>query len=126
MEVVVTTDIVKEYDQKVVEDLDMDTLPERTEIIRIEGSHMSTSGSVVGVESYYDYPHHCGGGHTPLLGPATIPENGVELGLVIGLQPTEGKYAYMIKDMTDCVTVVTDVMHTPALRPGLRTDSRET
>ena len=82
MEVVDTTDMVKEYDQRVVDDLDMDTLPER-----VENSHMSNGGSVVVVGSY-DYPHHCGGGHTPLLGPATIPENGVELGLVIGLQPT--------------------------------------
>ena len=76
MEVVDTTDMVGEYDQRVVEDLDMDTLSERTETIRIEGSHMSTSGSVVGVESYDDYPHHYGGGHTPLLGPTTIPERG--------------------------------------------------
>ena len=86
--------MVKEYCQKVVDDTDMDTLPGKTEMVRMEDGHWSMSGSVVGVESLIEYPHHCGEGHTPLLGPATIPENGVDLGWVIGLQPTEGNKLY--------------------------------
>ena len=43
------------------------------------------------MESYKDYPHHHGDAHTPLLRPATITENGVELGWVIGL-PITGEY----------------------------------
>ena len=77
---------------------------------------------MVGVESLIEYPYHCGGGHTPLLSPATIPENGVELGWVIGLQPTEGNYTLLTEDMTDCVTEGTDEAHTPTLGPGLCTD----
>ena len=45
-------------------------------------------GSVVGVESSCEYPHHYGSGHTPLLSPAIITEKGVELGWVIGLSTT--------------------------------------
>ena len=35
-------------------------------------------------------PHHHGSVHTPLSGPATIPEKGVELGWVIGGVYTAG------------------------------------
>jgi hypothetical protein len=122
MEMEVIPDMVKEYGQKVVDDIDMNTLPGKTEMIRMEDSLWSMSGSVVGVESLNEYPHHCGGGHTPLLGPATIPENGVELGWVIGLQPTEGNDTLLTEDMTDCVTEGTDEAHTPTLGPGLCTD----
>ena len=78
----------------------MDTLPGVVEILpeEEEGKEGALSlmwdsltdemGSVVGVEIYSNYPHHCGSGHTPLLSPATIPEKGVELGCVIGLQTT--------------------------------------
>jgi hypothetical protein len=44
--------------------------------------------SVVGLESQSEYPQHHGRVHTPLPGPATITENGVELGQVIGLHLT--------------------------------------
>ena len=44
---------------------DMYTRPEETEMQVVEDNHTITSGSVVGVESYNDYPHHYGGGaHT--------------------------------------------------------------
>jgi hypothetical protein len=101
---------------------DMYTRPEETEMQVVEDNHTITSGSVVGVESFKDYPHHYGGAHTPLLGPTTIPEKGVELGLVIGLQPTGEKYVDMTEDMTDSLTVAADVMHTPTLGPSLGTD----
>ena len=106
MEMEVIPDMVKEYGQKVVDDIDMDTLPGKTEMVRMEDSLWSMSGSVVGVESLSEYPHHCGGGHTPLLGPATFPENGMEFGWVIGLQPTEGNYTLLTDDVTDCVSVL--------------------
>ena len=46
--------------------------------------------SVVGLESQYEYLNHHGRVHTPLLGPATITEKGVEQGQVIGVSYTEG------------------------------------
>jgi hypothetical protein len=45
--------------------------------------------SVVGLESQYEYVNHHGRVHTPLLGPATITEKGVEQGQVIGVSFTE-------------------------------------
>ena len=81
-------DMVEEYGQKVMEGLTMDTLPEGVEMVVMGDSQLSELGSVVGVESIIEYPHHCGSGHTPLLSSVTIPENGVELGCVIGLQTT--------------------------------------
>jgi hypothetical protein len=52
------------------------------------GDHLPGEESLVGVESYYRYPHHCGREHTPLLRPGTITENGVDLDCVIGLLTT--------------------------------------
>ena len=46
--------------------------------------------SVVGLESQYGYLNHHGRVHTPLLGPATITEKGVEQGQVIGVSFTGG------------------------------------
>jgi hypothetical protein len=54
-----------------------------------------------------EYSNHCGSGHTLLLRPATIPENGVELGCVIGLLITEGNEAILTKDVQN------DDTHTP-------------
>ena len=50
--------------------------------------HLPGEESVVGVESYVRYPHHCGGEHTPLLRTGTITEKGVDLDCVIGLLTT--------------------------------------
>jgi hypothetical protein len=61
----------------------------KEETMNLVGGHLpDVVGSMVGVESYIVYPHHCGSVHTPLLSPATITENGVELGCVIGLHTT--------------------------------------
>jgi hypothetical protein len=46
--------------------------------------------SVVVVVSRNEDPHHHGGVLTPVHGPTTIPENGVEGGHVLGLHATEG------------------------------------
>ena len=73
-------------------DMKEDTLPEGVEMMpEVEGGmevalsrrmdkQPDELESVVGVERL-NYPHHYGGGHTQLLSPATITENGVELGL---------------------------------------------
>jgi hypothetical protein len=91
-------------------------------MIVMEDSQLNELGSVVGVESILEYPHHCGSGHTPLLSPAPIPENGVELGYVIGLHTTGGNDALLTTDITVCVTEVGDEAHTPAPGPNLCTD----
>ena len=44
---------------------------------------------MVTLVSRYEDPAHHGGVHTPLLGPATITEKGVEQGLVVGLHTIE-------------------------------------
>ena len=64
-------------------------------------------GSLVGVESIREYPHHYGSGHTQLLSPATITENGVELGCVTGWPITGEHLAHNIFDME------LDGTHTP-------------
>ena len=77
-------------------DMKEDTLPEGVEMMpegeggmevalsRSMGNKPDELESVVGVERLHHYPHHYGGGHTQLLSPATITENGVELGCVTG------------------------------------------
>ena len=54
--------------------------------VRVERYHDCEVESVVGVEKQIVFPHHCGSVHTPLPRPATIPEKGVELKLVVTLQ----------------------------------------
>ena len=56
----------------------------KKETMTLMGGHLPGGESVVGVESNIVYPHHCGRGNTPLLSPATITKNGVELGCVMG------------------------------------------
>ena len=70
-------------------------------MIMMRDSQLIELESVVGVESIIGYPYHCGGGHTPLLSLAPIPENGVELACVIGLPITEGNEAILTKDVQD-------------------------
>ena len=59
-------------------------------IARVKDEVKVMEESVVGVEKQPVYPHHHGRVHTPLPGPVTITEKGVEKGQVIGLYPTEG------------------------------------
>ena len=92
-------------------DMKKDTLPEGVEMMpegevgmevalsRSMGKKPDELESVVGVERLQHYPHHCGGGHTQLLSPATITENGVELGCVTGWPITGEHLAHRILDM---------------------------
>ena len=50
--------------------------------------------SVVEAERQPVYPYHHGRVQTPLPGPVTITEKGVEQGQVIGVHPTKGNYAW--------------------------------
>jgi hypothetical protein len=65
------------------------------------GSQLVNVGSVVGMESLFEYPNHYSSGHTPLLSPATIPEYGVELGCVMGLLITGDNGAILTEDIQD-------------------------
>ena len=53
-------------------------------IARVKDEVKVMEESVVGVERQPVYPHHHGRVHTPLPGPVTITEKGVEQGQVIG------------------------------------------
>jgi hypothetical protein len=77
--------------EEVETDIDIRMVQEeyKEDTVTLMDGHLPGGESVVGVESYSRYPHHYGGGHTPLLRPVTITEKGVELGCVIGL-PTTG------------------------------------
>ena len=55
-------------------------------IVRVGEEANVMEESVVELESRYEDPNH-GRMYTPLLVPSTITKKGVELGLVIGLQP---------------------------------------
>jgi hypothetical protein len=102
-------------------ELNMDTMSEEVGILPegeegkfetlcgMGGSQLVNVGSVVGMENLFEYPNHCGSGHTPLLGPATIPENGV--GYVIGLLVTGENGAILTEEMQD------DDTHIPWPKP---------
>ena len=69
-------------------ELNMDTMSEEVGILPdgeegkwetlcgMGGSQLVNVGGVVGMESLFEYPNHCGSGHTPLLSPVTIPKKG--------------------------------------------------
>ena len=84
----------------------------KKDTVTLMGGHLPGEDSVVGVESYFVYPHHYGGGHTPLLRPATITEKGVELGCVIGLPTTgdQGEVDNMVVELED-----EDIKYCPGL-----------
>ena len=71
------------------------------------GSQLVNGGSVVGMESLLEYPNHYGSGHTLLLSPTTIPENGVEVDCVMELLITGDNEAILTEDIRDNDT------HTP-------------